>query len=83
MAHFAHLDKTNTVTQVIVVNNAEASTEELGQMFIANTLKLDGTWKQTSYSGSFRSKYAAIGDIYNAELDAFVTPERETEDETE
>jgi hypothetical protein len=35
---------------------------------------LTGTWKQTSYNNNFRGKYAGIGDIYDAELDEFVTP---------
>jgi hypothetical protein len=29
---------------------------------------------QTSYNGRIRGKYAAIGDVYDADLDEFVTP---------
>ena len=47
-----------------------------GQAFIAS-LGLAGEWKQTSYSGSFRGKYAGIGDRYDAELDEFVSPATE------
>ena len=78
MAHFARIND-NTVQQVIVVSNDDCgggdfpASEPVGQAFIAS-LGLAGEWKQTSYSASFRSKYAGIGDRYDAELDKFVTP---------
>jgi hypothetical protein len=78
MAHFAQLNG-DTVAQVIVVSNDDCGggnfpeSEPIGQAFIAS-LGLAGEWKQTSYSGSFRAKYAGIGDRYDAELDEFVTP---------
>ena len=59
MAHFAQLDDTNTVLQVIVIGNDIAPTEAAGQEFIANTLKLEGVWKQTSYN----THYIYIGGI--------------------
>ena len=81
MAHFAKLNN-NVVTQVIVLSNDVCGeptldfpeTEALGQTFIANTLKLAGTWKQTSYNGNFRGRYAGIGYTYDAELDEFIAP---------
>lgn len=87
MAHFAELDDTNTVLRVIVISNDVCGeptldfpdTEKLGRAFIANTLKLGGTWKQTSYHGNFRGKYAGIGDRYDAVNDVFVTPTIEEE----
>ena len=57
MAHFAQLDDTNTVTQVIVIGNDVAITEEAGQAFIAETLKLGGVWKQTSYNTRYVYEY--------------------------
>jgi hypothetical protein len=111
MAHFAQLDDNNIVQQVIVVSNDDAVDEASGQEFIANTLKLDGVWKQTSYNTyrdhaytlddseppkvisseylgpkhslggtPFRGQYAGIGDIYDAELDEFITPESEIQE---
>ncbi len=78
MAHFAQV--TNDIVQrVIVVSNDDCgggdfpASESIGQAFIAS-LGLAGEWKQTSYSGSFRSKYAGIGDIYDAVNDVFVAP---------
>jgi hypothetical protein len=112
MAHFAQLNETNTVLQVIVVSNDVAVDEQSGQDFIANVLRLDGVWKQTSYNtyrdyaytlddstppkvisveylGSkhrtdgtpFRGQYAGIGDIYDADLDEFVSPAVESASE--
>jgi hypothetical protein len=73
MAHFA-LIKNGKVADVIVVSNDNAPDEAAGQAFIANTLKLAGAWKQTSYNGNFRGTYAGIGFTYDADLDEFVAP---------
>ena len=78
MAHFAKLDENNVVTQVIVVDNkdcADASgveKEYIGAAFCERLF--GGTWKQTSYNGTFRKNYAGIGFTYNADIDAFVPP---------
>jgi hypothetical protein len=82
MAYFAELDNTNTVLRVISVSNDVCGeptlgfpdTEAAGRAFIANTLKLEGVWKQTSYNANFRGKYAGIGDTYDADLDEFIAP---------
>jgi hypothetical protein len=78
MAHFAKIEN-DVVTQVIVVDNKDCGdlefpeSEAVGAAFI-NSIGLPGIWKQTSYNNNFRSKYAGIGDKYDAELDAFVSP---------
>ncbi len=78
MAHFAQVSN-GIVQRVIVVSNDDCgggnfpASEPVGQAFIAS-LGLAGVWKQTSYSASFRSKYAGIGDTYDADLDEFITP---------
>jgi hypothetical protein len=82
MGYFAQLDENNIVEQVIAVSNnvlgeptlAFPDTDAAGRAFIANTLKLPGTWRQTSYNGSFRGCYAGIGYTYDAEADLFVPP---------
>ena len=82
MAYFAELDETNTVLRVISVSNdvcgeptlAFPDTCAAGRAFIANTLKLGGVWKQTSYNGNFRGTYAGIGYTYDAVNDVFVSP---------
>lgn len=83
MAHFAKIDEFNIVTQVIVVNNDNAITEQQGQEFIVS-LGLEGTWKQTSYNTvagvhilggtPFRKNYAGIGFTYDEARDAFIPP---------
>jgi hypothetical protein len=80
MAHFAQLDQNNQVTQVIVLSNATIgdeypASEPVGQSFIADTLKLDGVWKQTSYNGNFRKQYAGIGYTYNLDANVFIAPQ--------
>lgn len=80
MAHFAQLDDNNAVAQVIVIANSVIGepflsfpeTEPHGQKFIIDVLGLSGEWRQTSYNGSFRGKYAAIGDVWDGTN--FVTP---------
>jgi hypothetical protein len=84
MAHFASLDENNIVTNVIFIANADIGeptlsfpdTEAAGRAFIANILKLNGSWKQTSINANFRGKYAVIGDRYDAQLDEFITPDQ-------
>jgi len=79
MAHFAQLNDDNIVQQVIVIANELVSdpapdNEQSGIDFIANTLKLGGVWKQTSYNNNFRGTYAGIGYTYDAVNDVFVAP---------
>ena len=82
MAYFAELDDNNTVLRVISVSNdvcGEPTSEfpdtcAAGRVFIADTLKLEGTWKQTSYNNNFRGRFAGVGFTYDAELDEFVDP---------
>lgn len=74
MAHFAELNEDNQVVQVIVVNNdvLDSEDEETSGLNFLASLFPDKKFKQTSYNASFRGKYAAIGDTYNAEIDEFI-----------
>ena len=78
MAHFAQLDENNVVTQVIVVSNDDCSdangteSESIGVAFCQKLLGANTHWKQTSYNGNMRVRYAGIGYSYNESLDAFV-----------
>jgi hypothetical protein len=82
MAHFAKMNG-NTVEQIIVVKNSVLEdkpfpeSETLGIAFCKSLFGEDTEWLQTSYNSNFRGKYAAIGNIYNAELDEFTYPETE------
>ena len=71
MAHFAEIDENNLVLRVLVVDNDK---EDQGQDYLANELKLGGTWIQTSYNKTFRKNYAGIGFTYDPDLDAFIPP---------
>jgi hypothetical protein len=77
MAHFAKIEN-GIVREVIVIGNDDCgggdfpASEPIGQTFIAS-LGLPGEWRQTSYSASFRSKYAAIGDNFTGT--EFTSPE--------
>lgn len=75
MAHFAKVAD-GIVVDVVVVDNQH---EAYGEAYL-HGLGLDGKWVQTSYNGNFRAKYATIGDTYDEQLDAFVSPAAEGEE---
>lgn len=66
MAHFAKLDSENNVLEVLVVDNADIEnlpfpeSEEVGIAYL-NSFLPEAIYKQTSYNGNFRVRYAAIG----------------------
>jgi len=70
MAHFAQIND-GTVIQVIVVNNEVIGNpvglegETQGIAFCQSLFGEDTLWAQTSYSGSFRGKFAGIGDTFD------------------
>ena len=78
MAHFAELDANNVVLRVVVIGSADTADangvekEHIGAAFCERLF--GGTWKQTSYNGNKRKRYAGIGYTFNEELDAFVAP---------
>ena len=79
MAHFAQVDDSGIVRQVIVVDNKDCgggdypASNSIGQAFIAS-IGLGSNWEQTSYNGNFRGKYAGQGDTFDPVADAFVSP---------
>lgn len=83
MAHFAKIDENGIVLDVIVIDNSNAPdptptySEPIGCNFIASLSefdsRLEGTWIQTSYSGSFRNQFASVGGKYDAENDVFIS----------
>lgn len=81
MAHFAQLDASNIVQEVIVVDNSnilDPDGNESEAIGIAYCQALYGTttiWRQTSYTASFRKNYAGVGFTYNEAIDAFVPPQ--------
>lgn len=80
MAHFAQLDDSNVVTQVIVVANEEllldgAESETKGVIFCKSLFGDDTKWVQTSYNANFRKNYAGIGYTYDPIADHFYAPQ--------
>lgn len=69
MAYFAKLDASNTVIDVIAVNNSDISflpfpeSEPVGRTFLRSIFPEvpETAWVQTSYNNNFRVRYAVIG----------------------
>ena len=82
MAHFAELNSSKVVLQVIVVSNtdvdAHGGDESVAAENFVATIVPYGTggasWKQTSYNNNFRKQYAGIGYSYDSALDMFILP---------
>ena len=76
MAHFAEIGEDNIVLRVIVVSNDDCKdaegneSEAVGAEFCRNLL--GGTWKQTSYNGTIRDRYAGTGYKYDSALNAYI-----------
>jgi len=74
MAHYAFLDDSNVVTEVITGINETELIEGLDTETWYGNFR-GQVCKRTSYNGNIRGKYAGIGDSYNQEEDIFVTPQ--------
>ena len=80
MAHFAELNSSNKVLQVIVISNKDVDANggdesAEAETFVASIVPYGtggAAWKQTSYNNNFRKQYAGIGEFYNPSLDMFV-----------
>jgi hypothetical protein len=83
MAHFAELNSSNEVLQVIVVSNddvdangGDESTQ--AETFVASIVPYGtggAAWKQTSYNNNFRKQYAGVGYSYDSSKDKFISPQ--------
>jgi len=73
MAHYAFLDKNNTVTEVIVGVEETELIEGLDPEEWYSNFR-GQVCKRTSYNGKIRKNYAGIGFTYDEELDAFIPP---------
>jgi hypothetical protein len=78
MAHFAQINENNIVVRINTVDNSDCvdgngiEQENIGIQFLKSIHGNNTNWKQTSYNSSIRKKYAAIGDRYDEERDAFI-----------
>ena len=81
MAHFAKINESNIVTEVIVVNNdviKDSSGNELESLGVAFCTQIYGAgiYKQTSYNSNIRKNMATIGSTYDSTRNAFIRPKR-------
>ena len=81
MAHYAFLDENNIVTEVIVGIDETELIEGLDPETWYGNFR-GQKCVRTSYNHNIRGKYAALGDTYVEELDAFVSPEPVVEELT-
>jgi hypothetical protein len=85
MAHFAKMDDSNIVLEVVVLNNSVVNdlpfpeSEPVGIEFLTGWSGGYTHWLQTSYNNNFRGTYAGIGFLYDPVNDVFVKPEVPTE----
>lgn len=84
MAHFAEINPSNIVVDVVVVNNEDCidpntgqESEAVGIAYLNGVLPDRGPWVQTSYNGNFRGCYAGIGYTWDAANNVFVPPVEE------
>ena len=84
MAHFAKINESNIVTQVVVVNDSDGNNDTNGQNFLNDLFKTTHTWKKTSYNTygnthrlggtPYRKNFASVGFTYDSSRDAFIEP---------
>ena len=84
MAHFAKINESNIVTQVVVVNDSDGDNDTDGLNFLNNLFKTTHTWKKTSYNTygnthrlggtPYRKNFASVGFTYDSSRDAFIEP---------
>ena len=73
MAHYAFLDDSNIVTEVIVGIDETELIEGLDTETWYGNYR-GATCKRTSYNGNIRYNYAGIGYTYDSVDDAFIAP---------
>jgi len=69
--YFAELDGSNVVIDVAVVSEEDAPNEAAGIAICKLRYGSSNTWVETSKTGSFRNKYAGLGNIYDPTNDVF------------
>lgn len=73
MAHYAFIDESNTVTEVIVGIDETELIEDLDPETWYQNFK-GQKCVRTSYNGNIRKNYAGIGYSYDETRDAFIPP---------
>ena len=83
MAHFAELNSSNEVIQVVVISNDDVAANggdysSQAETYVSNLIPHSEhgvAWKQTSYNNNQRKQYAGIGLIYDPVKDKFILPQ--------
>lgn len=82
MAHFARISGDGLVEQVVVISNADITDpsgheDEATGRSLCEQIVGPGRWVQTSWSGSFRHRFAGESPrmTYDETLDAFILPQ--------
>ena len=66
MSHFAKINSSNIVTEVIVAEQNFINSGAVGDSFL---------WIQTSYNENFRGKFAGVGDTWDKVNEVFIPPQ--------
>ena len=79
MAHFAKIGLNGKVIEVLsvaneVLHDSNGVEQEVNGIDFLTKLTGWSIWKQTSYNGNMRKNYAGIGDTYDEDRDAFISP---------
>ncbi len=74
MAHYAFLDNSNIVTEVITGIDETELIEGLDTETWYGNFR-GQTCKRTSYNGNIRNQYAGIGFTYDTNADVFIAPQ--------
>lgn len=74
MAHYAFLDESNLVTEVIVGRNEDEVIDGISDWETYYGELRGQTCVRTSYNGNIRKNYAGIGFTYDETRDAFIPP---------
>lgn len=74
MAHYAFLNETNIVTEVIVGIDETELIEGLSPEVWYGNFR-NQSCKRTSYNGNIRGIFAGVGFTYNAIEDIFIAPQ--------
>ena len=67
-------DKQTSINEDGSIAVSVIESEDKGIQFCQSLFGADTRWVQTSYNGSFRGKYAGIGDTYDADANEFYAP---------
>jgi hypothetical protein len=69
MAHYAEIISGKVTNVIVVPNDQEHRAKEY-----FSEIGLTGNYVQTSYNANVRTRFAGIGDTYNAKKDRFEPP---------